>query len=116
MYMEQIIWYFPTIWNLFRREREECGHDIGCLLDSFLFSLSMEAQVTNVARSALFLFCQIKQLVPYLSSSDLATMTHAMVISRLDYCNSLYSGLSLRMIQKLELLQNTAACVLAGAP
>ena len=47
-------------------------------------------------------------------SQDLATVTHAMVTSRLDYCNSLYAGLPLGLIRKLQLVQNAVARVLTG--
>ena len=63
---------------------------LGVLLDS---ALSLDAQVLAVARSA---FAQLKvvcQLRPFLGMSDLAMVTHALVTSRLDYCNTLYMGL-----------------------
>ena len=34
---------------------------------------------------------------------------HAFVISRLDFCNSLYYGLPNRLIKKLQIVQNAAA-------
>lgn len=45
-------------------------------------------------------------MVPYLTPQDLTTVDHAMVISRLDYCNPLYVGLLLNLILKLQLVQN----------
>ena len=41
-------------------------------------------------------------------------MIHATVTSRLDYCNSLYTGLPLNLLRKLQLVQNAAARVLTG--
>ena len=52
-------------------------------------SLSMEAQILKVAHQAFYHLRQVKQLAPYLSQDDLATVIHATVTSRLDYCNSL---------------------------
>uniref|UniRef100_R4GDH7 Reverse transcriptase domain-containing protein n=1 Tax=Anolis carolinensis TaxID=28377 RepID=R4GDH7_ANOCA len=86
---------------------------LGVLLDPLL---TMEAQVSAVSRSAFFHLCQARQLAPYLSRNDLATVIQAMVISRLDYCNALYIGLPLSVIQKLKLVQNAAAHLLAGVP
>lgn len=40
----------------------------------------------------------------------LATVTHVLVTSRLNYCNVLHVGLLLKMTEKLQLVQNAAAC------
>ncbi len=37
---------------------------------------------------------------------------HAFISSRLDYCNVLYSGISKRNLQRLQLIQNAAARLL----
>ena len=80
--------------------------NLGVILDT---SLSMEAQITKVAHQAFYHLHQAKLLAPYLSSDDLATVIHATVTSRLDYCNSLYAGLCLTLTRKLQLVQNAAA-------
>ena len=41
--------------------------------------------------------------------SVVATATHALVISWLDYCNTLYMGLPLKSVQKLQWIQNATA-------
>ena len=63
---------------------------------------------------AFFHLRQAQLLAPYLSASDLAIVIHATVTSRLDYCNSLYTGLPLNLLRKLQLVQNAAARVLTG--
>ena len=57
--------------------------------------LTMETQVSSVVRSAHFHFLRIAQLCPYLDVGVLTTLVHALVVSRLDYCNALYVGLPL---------------------
>ena len=79
---------------------------LGVTLDA---SLSMEAQISKVAHQAFCHLRQVKQLAPYLSQEDLATVIHATVTSRLDYCNSLYAGLPSNLTWKLQLIQNAAA-------
>ena len=74
----------------------------------------MEAQITNAACLAFFHVRQARQLAPYLSTPDLAMVIHATVTSRLDFCNSLCAGLSLNILQKLQLVQNAAARALTG--
>ena len=44
----------------------------------------------------------------------LTTLVHVLVISRLDHCNTLYVGLPLRLMQKLQVVQNAAARLLSG--
>ncbi|KAF7236044.1 putative RNA-directed DNA polymerase from transposon BS [Varanus komodoensis] len=86
-------------------------HSLGVLLDP---ELSLEAQVTAVARSAFFQLQLIHQLRPYLEYDYLTTVTHALVTSRLDFCNALYVGLPLKMVRILQLVQNRAARLLTG--
>ncbi|KAF7248856.1 hypothetical protein EYD10_05421, partial [Varanus komodoensis] len=79
---------------------------LGVLLDP---ELSLEAQVTAVARNAFLQLRLINQLRPYLEYDCLATVTHALVTSRLDFCNALYVGLPLKTVRTLQLVQNRAA-------
>lgn len=43
------------------------------------------------------------------------SITHALLISPLDYCNALYVGLYLKSIQKLQLAQNAAVQAILSA-
>ncbi|KAF7252767.1 putative RNA-directed DNA polymerase from transposon BS [Varanus komodoensis] len=86
-------------------------HSLGVLLNP---ELSLEAQVTEVVRSAFLQLQLVHQLHPYLENYCLATVTHALVTSRLDFCNTLYVGLPLKMVQILQLVQNRAARLLTG--
>ena len=74
-------------------------------------ALTMETQVVSVVRYAYFHLWRIAQLHLYFDGGALTTLVHALVISRLDYCNALYVGLSLRLMRKLQMVQNTAARV-----
>ncbi|KAF7237627.1 cGMP-inhibited 3',5'-cyclic phosphodiesterase A [Varanus komodoensis] len=84
---------------------------LGVLLDP---ELSLEAQVTAVARSAFFQLRLIHQLRPYLEYDCLATVTHVLVTSCLDFCDTLYVGLPLKTVRILQLVQNRAAGLLMG--
>ncbi|KAF7246971.1 hypothetical protein EYD10_06929, partial [Varanus komodoensis] len=84
---------------------------LGVLLDP---ELSLEAQVTAVARNAFLQLRLINQLRPYLEYDCLAMVTHALVTSHLDFCNALYVGLPLKTVRTLQLVQNRAARLLTG--
>ncbi|KAF7246708.1 hypothetical protein EYD10_07374, partial [Varanus komodoensis] len=84
---------------------------LGMFLDP---ELSLEAQVTVVARSAFFQLRLVHQLRPYLENDCLVTVTHVLVTSRLDFCNALYVGLPLKTVRILQLVQNRAARLLTG--
>ncbi|KAF7246268.1 Visual pigment-like receptor peropsin [Varanus komodoensis] len=76
--------------------------------------LAITAKVTAVVRSAFLQLRLINQLRPYLEFDCLATVTHALVTSRLDFCNALYVGLPLKTVRTLQLVQNRAARLLTG--
>ena len=50
---------------------------------------------------------------PILSRLDLEKLIHAFITTRLDYCNSLYIGISQASLARLQLVQNSAAGLLA---
>uniref|UniRef100_A0ABM5FF54 Reverse transcriptase domain-containing protein n=1 Tax=Pogona vitticeps TaxID=103695 RepID=A0ABM5FF54_9SAUR len=78
--------------------------------------LTMEMQVALVVRTAFFHLWRIARLRPYLDMGALTTLVLALVISRLDYCNTLYVGLPLKLMRKLQVVQNAnaAARLLTG--
>lgn len=56
------------------------------------------------------------QLHPFLDQDFLCLVTQALVICRMDYRNVLYTGLPLKCIWKLQLVQSAAAWAVFGAP
>ncbi|KAF7250878.1 Protein translocase subunit SecA [Varanus komodoensis] len=84
-------------------------HSLRVLLNP---ELTLEAQVSAVARSAFHQLRLIHQLRRYLEDNCLATVTHPLVTSRLDFCNALYMGLSLKTVRILQMVQNRATRLL----
>ena len=74
----------------------------------------MEIQVISVVWSTHFHLWWITQLRPYLDTGVLTTLVHVLVVSRIDYCNRLYVGLPLRLMHKLQKVQNTVERLLTG--
>ena len=82
--------------------------DIDVLLDS---RLDMSAQVLNVCRAAYSnLFC-IAKIRTSLTTASCKTLVHSLVTSQLDYGNTVLSGVSDRLIHRLEMVQRSAARV-----
>ena len=56
---------------------------------------------------------KIRRIRKYLTNEAVKTLVQCTVTVRLDYCNSLYCGLPLKTIKKLQLTQNAAARLIA---
>ena len=69
---------------------------------------------TTTTPGAFLQLRKIYQLRPYLDEHSLMTVTHALVTSRIDYCNALYVGLPLKTVRRLQLIQNRAARLVSG--
>ena len=72
-------------------------------------TLSMQQHTSNICRAAFLELRRIASIRPYLSQSVVARLVAAMVISRLDYCNSVFTGLPADHIARLQRVQNNAA-------
>ena len=49
--------------------------------------------------------------MPFLSCLDAERLVHAFITSKLDYCNALLAGLPKKLINQLQLVQNSVARV-----
>jgi len=43
------------------------------------------------------------------------TLVYAFISSQTDYCNSVFTGISGQLIQRLQAIQNAADCLITGA-
>ena len=78
----------------------------GVTLDS---QLSLTANLTATTRSCRFMLHNIRRIRPLLTQKAVQVLVQALVISHLDYCNSLLGGLPASAIRPLQLIQNAAA-------
>ncbi|KAK3554541.1 hypothetical protein QTP70_025392 [Hemibagrus guttatus] len=89
------------------------ARNLGVTMDN---QLSFSSPVTNVTRSCRFLLYNIRRIRPFLSTQATQVLVQSLVISRLDYCNSLLAGLPLNAIRPLQKIQNAAAPLVFNLP
>ncbi len=77
-------------------------------------SLRFEFHINQLVKSCFFHLRNIVRLRPSLNFKDAETVVHAFITSRLDYCNSLFYGLPNKVLNRLQLIQNSAARVLTS--
>ena len=85
------------------------ARNLGVIFDA---DLNFSKHFSNITKTAIYQIRNIAKIRSFLSFSDAQTLIHAFVTNHLDYCNSLFSGLPKKSINRLQLVQNTAARVL----
>ena len=80
-------------------------------------TMSMDKQIRQVCKSAFHQLHNTRSIRKFLDRDALQTLVHALVTSKLDSFNSLYSGLPVCQIMKvLQRVQNAAARLVLGIP
>jgi hypothetical protein len=87
--------------------------NLGAMFDT---TVSMEKQVDCVCRSAYFRLRNIGQIRGCLTTDATRCLVNGLVMSGLDYCNALLSGIPEVLLNKLQKVRNTAARVVARTP
>ncbi|XP_049330258.1 uncharacterized protein LOC111194348, partial [Astyanax mexicanus] len=89
------------------------ARSLGVVMDD---QLSFSSHIANLTRSCRFLLYNIRRIRLFLSQEATQVLVQSLVISRLDYCNSLLAGLPLRATKPLQLIQNAAARLVFNLP
>ena len=79
---------------------------LGVTLDA---ELSMEQHVSAVVRSSFFHIRSLSKVRPYITYKAASSIAVCLILSKLDYCSSLLSGLLPKQIKRLQAVQNAAA-------
>ena len=85
---------------------QQTVRDIGVVLDS---GLDMSAQVSRMCQSAYFQLHNIAKIRHCLTVNACKTIVHALVTLKLDYGNAVLFGINGRLLNKLQMTQNSAA-------
>ena len=75
-------------------------------------SFGTALQKTTLTSKIYYLYGIITTVQPFFSQADTECVMHAFITTKLDYCNSLLSGLPNKYISQLQMIQNAAARVL----
>ena len=87
--------------------------DLGVIFDQFL---SFDYYISSVCRSTHFHLRNIGRIRHLLSHHATAQLIHALISTRLDYCNSVLYNLPKSSILRLQRIQNQAARILTRTP
>ena len=86
--------------------------DLGIYIDA---DVSMSAHVTATVRACFAALRQIRSMRRSLSRDALLTVLRALVVGRVDYCNSVLAGISGILLQRLQSAMNAAARLVFSA-
>ena len=75
--------------------------------------ISMDAQISSVCRATHFHLRNIRAIRHLLTDDAAASLVHALVTSRIDYCNSLLFGLPDCKLNRLQRIHNIAARIVS---
>eukprot|EP00057_Strongylocentrotus_purpuratus_P019197 XP_011673671.1 PREDICTED: uncharacterized protein LOC100891953 [Strongylocentrotus purpuratus] len=87
------------------------ARNLGVVFDR---TMSMKDHISRVCQSAFYHLRRIAEIRHCLTRSAAENLIHALITSRLDFCNSLLVGLPSSAIKRLQAVQNAAARLLMG--
>lgn len=87
--------------------------NLGVLMDN---KLTFEDQVKAVTSTSFHLLRTIRKIMSFLPADSYKVVITALILSRVDYCNSLHLNIQKKHLNSLQLVQNAAARLLTGTP
>uniref|UniRef100_UPI0025F06A25 hypothetical protein n=1 Tax=Thiolapillus sp. TaxID=2017437 RepID=UPI0025F06A25 len=76
----------------------------------------MKEHINFICKTAFLEIRRISTIRHYLTDDATKTLVVSLVLSRIDYCNSLLAGLPQSLVGKLQRVQNCAARLVVRAP
>lgn len=101
--------YLVSMGSLFLKDQVQ---NLGVLLGP---ALSMEKSDFSFGQVCFYYLRKISTyLCPYFDGKPLTTLVHELVISRTGNCNTLYVGLPLKAVWKLQQVKNSVVRLVSG--
>jgi hypothetical protein len=90
-----------------------CARNLGVWFDN---NLNMSHHINKTCQSVVYHLHNIRRIRKFLSYEDRKSVVQALIMSRIDYCNSLLFGVTDVHLSKLQRLQNIAARLICSIP
>ena len=87
--------------------------DLGVLIDK---ELKMDLHVGSMVRSCFYQLRQIRTIRQSLSDNATRTLIHSFIVTRVDYCNSVLSGVAVSQTDRVQRILNAAARLVLRIP
>ena len=79
-------------------------------------NMSFDQHISKICQSSFFLIRQLRQIRPMIDYDSAIILANSLVQTKIDYCNSLLSGLPASAVNRLQRVQNSLARVVCRAP
>ena len=89
----------------------DSAKNLGVILDN---ELTFKEHVEKVVKQCFGIIRKLSKIRAFLTYEQLRTAVSAFIFSRLDYCNSLFFGISEELLNKMQYVQNCAARLVKG--
>ena len=91
----------------------EAVRDLGVFFDR---NLSLTTQINNTRRKAIGNLINISRVAKFINRKLRMKLIHCLVLSHLDFCNSIYAGLPNSSLHHLQMIIHDAARLVVGLP
>ena len=91
----------------------ESAKNLGVVLDS---SLSFRCHIDSIVKSCNFHIHNLYMINDSVNRKNLVTLVHSLIVSKVDYCNSLFNGLPNVILKRVQSVLNRAARFIFNLP
>ena len=91
----------------------ESAKNLGVVLDA---SLSFRSHIDSIVKTCNFHIRNLYMIKDFVNKKNLITLVHSLIVSKVDYCNSLFIGLPNVTLKKVQSVLNRAARLIFNLP
>ena len=91
----------------------ESAKNFGVVLDSLL---SFRSHIDSIVKTCDFHIRNLCMIKDFVTRKNFITLVHSLIVSKVDYCNSLFIGLPNLILKKVQSILNRAARLIFNLP